>query len=88
MFGKKYKPGQKEIKIVEVKDAGMFNPYKKTLKKYLEEGWTLESDENLEQKYYSGGKGLLLGIIFLPLALFGGVTKKKSMRRLTFSRMH
>ena len=88
MFGKKYKPGEKEIKIIEVKDAGWSNPYKKTLKKYMEAGWTLENDENLEKKYYSGGKGLLLGIVFLPLALFGGVTKNKSMRRLTFSRVH
>lgn len=36
----------------------------------LKQGWQVVEEK--EVKKYSGGKGLLLGLLFLPLALLGG----------------
>lgn len=39
------------------------------------QGYHLVSEEEIQQ--YSAGKGILLGLLFLPLALFGHTTRIK-----------
>lgn len=58
-----------------IKTYNVSNPYGRKLeeKKLAKSGYYPVEEEEL--KKYSAGKGIALGLVFLPLALLGGVKK-------------
>ena len=60
-----------------IKTYKKFDPIKRKMdeKTFALRGYYVVSEEEVQE--YSGGKGLILGLIFLPLALLGHTKKVK-----------